>query len=496
MINLDADHSALHVLAELRALSGLVSPGCYLVVEDTIVNGNPVEPDFGPGPGEALEQWLTTAPPFEVDRERERLLATFNKGGYLRRIGEPGELSPAPPPSSPATAEPATRATSAPAEPKAPLAGAGLAETRKAVAELVEDGSQVLDLGCGSGELAALLREKGCTVVGVEADLGLAAQAEEICEHVHRRDLDDPGLADDLGESSFDAVVGVHALERGGPRLLEVARSHLSPQGRLVLAVANAAHASARLALLEGELERVAPGRPYTLDTLDRELADAGFALARIGREQSDAPERGGAGDPLSRTIAARLAGDLDARTLRLLTVSYPLPRADLELQRSRITELARRTDELADELVRLEGAEAEAANLREELAGTRTELSEREPELRSLRDAVATSSSRVRELRGSLTAASAKAEAESAEAARLGLQVRRLEAELQSTQEELERRHREAVGAGVRLQRIEQTLPFRAYHRLRTMPPLSWIAARRARGYYAELERARDENS
>lgn len=85
MVLLDSDHSCDHVTAELAAYSDLVTPGCYLIVEDTNVNGRPVLPEFGPGPGEALDAFLATDTRFEVDGAREKLLMTFNPGGFLRR---------------------------------------------------------------------------------------------------------------------------------------------------------------------------------------------------------------------------------------------------------------------------------------------------------------------------------------------------------------------------------------------------------------------------
>ncbi|MDX6614929.1 MAG: hypothetical protein QOD60_20 [Solirubrobacterales bacterium] len=485
MVNLDSDHTALHVSAELRALSPLVGPGCYLVVEDTIVNGNPVEPDFGPGPAEALETWLGTNPPFEVDRGRERLLATFNPGGYLRRVGDLDQPPPAAPRPGPAAAAPPARPV-----PEAPSRSAVLAETRAAVAELVADGSSVLELGCGAGEMAALLRERGCTVTGVEADPELAAQAEEVCDPVHRLVLDDPELDTALGDRRFDAIVAVHALEHGGPRLLELAHRHLAREGRLVLAVANAAHTSARLELLAGRLPNPG-GRPYTLDSLDEELAAAGFALARVERQLSPAPELGAGGGTLDRAIAAELAGDVEAATLTLVALAVPLPRADLEVQRQRIAALARRCDELEQRLAALTEIESREGEAREELAGARAELAEQRPELDSMREALRRSSTRVSDLRDSLTAATTLAEAKGAESDRLGLRIRHLEAELVSTQSQLEEKTHEATRLRTRLARILRLPPFRLYHALRRYPPLSWIAARRARRYRSDLERA-----
>lgn len=85
MVVLDSDHSRDHVLAELERFTPLVPPGCYVVVEDTAVGGHPVERGFGPGPREAVEAFLTAHPEFELDRRREKFLATFNPRGYLRR---------------------------------------------------------------------------------------------------------------------------------------------------------------------------------------------------------------------------------------------------------------------------------------------------------------------------------------------------------------------------------------------------------------------------
>jgi cephalosporin hydroxylase len=97
MVDLDADHHQEHVTAELRLLAPLVSPGCYLIVEDTWHGGRPLAIDEDPGPGAAVDAWLAEGQPFEVDRWRERMLLTGNPGGFLRRVGgEPVEDPPRP----------------------------------------------------------------------------------------------------------------------------------------------------------------------------------------------------------------------------------------------------------------------------------------------------------------------------------------------------------------------------------------------------------------
>lgn len=86
MVSLDAAHHREHVLAELAAYAPLVTSGCYLVVEDTNLNGHPAQPAYGPGPWEALEEWLPQHPEFERDHDRTRQLFSFHPGGYLRRV--------------------------------------------------------------------------------------------------------------------------------------------------------------------------------------------------------------------------------------------------------------------------------------------------------------------------------------------------------------------------------------------------------------------------
>jgi cephalosporin hydroxylase len=89
LVALDSNHSRDHVLDELKHYPTFVKQGGYLIVEDTNVNGHPILPDFGPGPMEAVDEFLEgeSGRAFVRDNSKEKLLMTFNPGGFLKRTG-------------------------------------------------------------------------------------------------------------------------------------------------------------------------------------------------------------------------------------------------------------------------------------------------------------------------------------------------------------------------------------------------------------------------
>jgi cephalosporin hydroxylase len=86
MVILDSDHSKDHVLAEMKAYAPMVSKDSYLIVQDSNVNGHPVLANFGPGPMEAITEFLATNDQFRPDTDAERLLFTMHPKGYLKRV--------------------------------------------------------------------------------------------------------------------------------------------------------------------------------------------------------------------------------------------------------------------------------------------------------------------------------------------------------------------------------------------------------------------------
>ena len=73
------------VEAAFRNYAPFVPVGSYVVVEDTILDGNAVWPAFGPGPRTALPKILDERE-FVADPDLERFVLTFNVGGYLKRV--------------------------------------------------------------------------------------------------------------------------------------------------------------------------------------------------------------------------------------------------------------------------------------------------------------------------------------------------------------------------------------------------------------------------
>lgn len=84
---LDSAHQMAHVLAEMESLRDVLKGGDYLVVEDGIVNGHPVLPDFGDGPMEAIAAYRERHPSdYVADPVRElKFGLTAAPDGFLVR---------------------------------------------------------------------------------------------------------------------------------------------------------------------------------------------------------------------------------------------------------------------------------------------------------------------------------------------------------------------------------------------------------------------------
>jgi methionine biosynthesis protein MetW len=121
-----------------------------------------------------------------------------------------------------------------------------------AIAELVPQGSRVLDLGCGDGAmLAHLQKTRGCTGYGVEiADANVLACVNRGV-NVIQFNLDE-GLAL-FGDASFDVVLQIDTLQH--LRNAEVMLRETVRVGRVgIIAFPNFAHWPNRLSIMNGRM--------------------------------------------------------------------------------------------------------------------------------------------------------------------------------------------------------------------------------------------------
>ncbi len=93
MLILDLNHTQAHVERELALYAGLVTPGSYVIVMDTIMEYLPASmfagKPYGPGnnPATAVRAFLAADSRFAVDHDVEdHVIMTLSPGGFLQRV--------------------------------------------------------------------------------------------------------------------------------------------------------------------------------------------------------------------------------------------------------------------------------------------------------------------------------------------------------------------------------------------------------------------------
>jgi len=88
MVLLDSLHTKEHVLDELNLYANFVSPGSYLIVNDTHLDGT-ADNDYLPGPMAALNEFLGKDERFVIDRDKSnRYFISCSPSGFLKRTEE------------------------------------------------------------------------------------------------------------------------------------------------------------------------------------------------------------------------------------------------------------------------------------------------------------------------------------------------------------------------------------------------------------------------
>jgi methionine biosynthesis protein MetW len=153
----------------------------------------------------------------------------------------------------------------------------------------IVEGSKVLDVGCGAGNLGLGLKEKRCQAWGMDISEESVRKSRRKISNVFRVDLEE---ADKWPfTQKFDYVVLADILEhlRNPEKVLKLAKKHLKSNGRIVVSIPNVAFVSIRLQLLMGKFEYTDWGicdsthvHFYTLESISKLLKDAGFSITSV----------------------------------------------------------------------------------------------------------------------------------------------------------------------------------------------------------------------
>lgn len=199
--------------------------------------------------------------------------------------------------------------------------------------EAVPPGSRVLDLGCGPGLVAAELRKKGCTVVGVDRSPPVDGSVDEFV----RWDLDGDELPVDV--SGFDVVLLLDIIEHivEPERFLEaLRRSAAGARPMVILTTGNVTFALPRLMVALGQFNYGSAGildrthtRLFTFDSIVDALEQSGYELASLRGVPAPFPKAlgtSGLGGALLRgnELAMRLRRNLFS--YQMMAVARPLP--------------------------------------------------------------------------------------------------------------------------------------------------------------------------
>ena len=150
----------------------------------------------------------------------------------------------------------------------------------------VGDNKKVLELGCATGYITKLLKQKKCFVTAIDADSDAISKTEHIADEVIQADLNEPESIHIKTRYSVVLLMDVieHIINR--EKLLHHIKKWLSNDGILVLSTPNIVHLRVRLDMVFGKFEYTKMGimdnthvHFYTRETILEELTKAGFII-------------------------------------------------------------------------------------------------------------------------------------------------------------------------------------------------------------------------
>ena len=174
---------------------------------------------------------------------------------------------------------------------------------------LLDGQEEVLDVGCGRGELLELLKARGVAARGLDVNHEMVAECRARgLDAVHG---DAVGHLSSLADASLGGIFAAQVVEHLEPeyllRFLELAFQKLRPGGRIILETLNPA---CWIAFFESYIRDITHRWPLHPDTLKYFVLASGFTSARIEWRSPVAPH--------DRLQAVRVPGDVDRATADL----------------------------------------------------------------------------------------------------------------------------------------------------------------------------------
>lgn len=150
-----------------------------------------------------------------------------------------------------------------------------------------EGAVHILDVGCGAGVLAGLLKERGKVVDGITISETERSAALQNCRDVFLYNLEN-GLPVQLQARKYDCIICSHVLEHivYPTQLLQQIYASLHNGGVLIIALPNLMHYKSRIELIKGNFPYQEAGiwdythvKWYTFKSAQKLLSHFGFAV-------------------------------------------------------------------------------------------------------------------------------------------------------------------------------------------------------------------------
>ena len=171
------------------------------------------------------------------------------------------------------------------------VAGPGDAERINAISMLVGNGKRILDVGCGTGKLAGILKAAGNNVRGLDGSSGAVRMAREEGIEAVNCDLERDEWP--VPCESVDVVVAAEIIEHiyDTDRFLQMIRTCLVPGGVLIVSTPNLVALGRRLLMLLGYAPHMECAirehdaghiRYFVRETLCRLLEENSFQVEKV----------------------------------------------------------------------------------------------------------------------------------------------------------------------------------------------------------------------